>query len=175
MADNNDKQASNKQAANSQFRKLRQAEDGKRAMLDYETRPPPCAPRPRAYASCDWRAKRKTLRPPRRRRRRRRKKPRKNPDRGGLVLILDRRARAVAAARGLGVPLAASSSYSISSVLPGLPARRRLLWRRQARGVGRERFGERRLLCRPSRHRVDDLIGDFRHAIPSGFACLPLT
>lgn len=36
MADNNDKQASNKQAANSQFRKLRQAEDGKRAMLDYE-------------------------------------------------------------------------------------------------------------------------------------------
>ncbi len=36
MADNNNKQASNKQAANSQFRKLRQAEDGKRAMLDYE-------------------------------------------------------------------------------------------------------------------------------------------
>ena len=31
MADN-----SNKTAANSQFRKLRQAEDGKRAMLDYE-------------------------------------------------------------------------------------------------------------------------------------------
>lgn len=31
MADN-----SNKQAANSQFRKQRQAEDGKRAMLDYE-------------------------------------------------------------------------------------------------------------------------------------------
>jgi hypothetical protein len=27
---------SNKNAANSQFRKLRQAEDGKRAMLDYE-------------------------------------------------------------------------------------------------------------------------------------------
>jgi hypothetical protein len=27
---------SNKTAANSQFRKLRQAEDGKRAMLDYE-------------------------------------------------------------------------------------------------------------------------------------------
>ena len=38
MADNNDKQASNKQAANSQFRKLRQAEDGKRAMLDYRER-----------------------------------------------------------------------------------------------------------------------------------------
>ncbi|HEY1310463.1 MAG TPA: transcriptional regulator [Pseudolabrys sp.] len=31
MADN-----ANKTAANSQFRKLRQAEDGKRAMLDYE-------------------------------------------------------------------------------------------------------------------------------------------
>jgi hypothetical protein len=31
LADN-----SNKTAANSQFRKLRQAEDGKRAMLDYE-------------------------------------------------------------------------------------------------------------------------------------------
>ena len=31
MADN-----SNKNAANSQFRKLRQAEEGKRAMLDYE-------------------------------------------------------------------------------------------------------------------------------------------
>ena len=31
MADN-----SNKTAANSQFRKLRQAEEGKRAMLDYE-------------------------------------------------------------------------------------------------------------------------------------------
>ncbi len=31
LADN-----SNKNAANSQFRKLRQAEDGKRAMLDYE-------------------------------------------------------------------------------------------------------------------------------------------
>ena len=31
MADN-----SNKSAANSQFRKLRQAEDGRRAMLDYE-------------------------------------------------------------------------------------------------------------------------------------------
>ena len=31
MADN-----SNKTAANSQFRKLRQAEDGKRAMLEYE-------------------------------------------------------------------------------------------------------------------------------------------
>ncbi len=31
MADN-----SNKNAANSQFRKLRQAEDGRRAMLDYE-------------------------------------------------------------------------------------------------------------------------------------------
>ena len=31
MADNSDKNA-----ANSQFRKLRQAEDGKRAMLDYE-------------------------------------------------------------------------------------------------------------------------------------------
>jgi hypothetical protein len=32
LADNN----ANKTAANSQFRKLRQAEDGKRAMLDYE-------------------------------------------------------------------------------------------------------------------------------------------
>jgi hypothetical protein len=36
VADNNNKHASNTQAANSQFRKLRQAEDGKRAMLDYE-------------------------------------------------------------------------------------------------------------------------------------------
>jgi hypothetical protein len=32
LADN-----TNKNAANSQFRKLRQAEDGKRAMLDYES------------------------------------------------------------------------------------------------------------------------------------------
>ena len=36
MADNSNKNAGNKHAANSQFRKLRQAEDGKRAMLDYE-------------------------------------------------------------------------------------------------------------------------------------------
>jgi hypothetical protein len=36
VADNSNKNAGNKHAANSQFRKLRQAEDGKRAMLDYE-------------------------------------------------------------------------------------------------------------------------------------------
>jgi len=62
---------SKKNAANNQFRKLRQAEEGKRAMTEYENNAIASAPRPRGCAPCAWRAtRRKRLLWPRRRLRR---------------------------------------------------------------------------------------------------------
>ena len=173
----------NKNAANSQFRKLRQAEDGKRAMLDYEnnaaanraktTRRPPRRGGPppeggrrrgRAPPGEEEGGEEKTARGRLAHRGQRSFLPAMRLNSLSLIVVCGRSPpRAVSVCH---LPL--SSSNSISAVSPGTCCSAAACLRGLERGgVGRERLGEGAVdFVGPAAIVLDDLVGDFRHGAP---------